>query len=84
MTPWEKAIVLILQIWGGPIDEDTLYQIIAMSEVFSENESETFQSTISMLQEKELIEGGPREWLLKGRHNPLLQNIFSQISDQLF
>lgn len=84
MTPWEKAAVLILQIWGGPIDESTLYQIITMSEVFSINESETFQSTISMLQDKDLIEGGPQGWLLKGRNNPLLQNIVSQISDQLF
>lgn len=84
MTPWEKAAVMILQIWGGPMDEDTLYQVITMSEVFSVNESETFQSTLSMLQEKDLIEGSRQGWLLKGRHNPLLQNIGNQISDQLF
>ena len=84
MTPWEKAAVMILKIWDSPMDEDTLYQVIKMSEVFSINELETFQNTLSMLQEKDLIESSRQGWLLKGRYNPLLQSVISQISDQLF
>lgn len=84
LTPWEKATIHILKIWCGPMEEDTLYQIILMSEVFSVNEVETFQSALNMLQDKDIIERSSQGWTLKGRHNPQLQKIVSQISDQLF
>ena len=84
LTPWEKATVHILKIWRDPLEENILYQIISMSELFSVNESETFQSTLYMLQNKDMIENSSQGWMLKGHHNPQLQNIVSQMSDQLF
>lgn len=83
MTPWEKAIIFVLNIWNSPLKEDMLYQIISMSELFSLNESATFQDTLKLLQAKEFIEYSQCSWFLKGRHNPQLCNVLNQISDRL-
>lgn len=84
LTSWEKATIHILEIFRGPLDENILYHIILMSTVFSVNEEETFQNTLNLLQNKDIIGRSPQGWALKGRHNPQLQNAVSQIGDRLF
>lgn len=84
MTSWEKATVIILGIWGGPLEESILYQIITMSEAFSFNQHETFKNTLGMLYEKGFIGNSSQGWVLKGRNDPLVQNIMGKLGEQLF
>lgn len=84
LTQWEKAVISILNIWQSPMPEETLYQILSRSEVFSCNSLETFRDTLHTLKTKDLIETDSIGLSIKGQYNPQIQNILNRISDQLY
>lgn len=64
--------------------EETLYQILSKSEVFSFSRSETFRDTLYALQARDLIETDSLGLTIKGRYDPQVQNVLNSISDQLY
>ena len=84
LTQWEKAIISILDGWGSPLAEETLYQILSKSEVFSFSRSGTFRDTLYALQARDLIETDSLGLTIKGRYDPQVQNVLNSISDQLY
>ena len=79
----EKAIISILHIWEGPVEESALIEMVAMSALFSINTTEMCKNALNLLTEREIVIYSLKGWEMACHHNPLVQEVILSVADQL-
>lgn len=79
----ERAIISILHIWEGPIEEGALVEMVAMSALFSINTTEMCKKALYLLTEREIIINTSKGWEMACHHNPQVQEVILSVTDQL-
>lgn len=82
-TEYEKAIILILDIWSNPLCEENLIEIMPLAPIFSFNIEASCKGALQTLQENSIISKTQSGWILSSRHDPRIVQILDSFVEQL-